>query len=780
MSELDGMDKKLEAATIGETKTSSSTKKIAAKRGKKLKGKRRMSMMSQLEAKMEDDDDNTQSNRRKGKNRRMSTNITAAQMAMANRQSGSSKHVDIFLLDGTDLSISVNEKTKVRHALLMIKDLIQLENDADFGLFELRGGFAVGVYHMMNDEAFLMDIMEDWIPKQSDSKFLSVGDPEKRLGNSIDGPKHIVLKRRLYLPWSPLHKEIKNATSIEDTAHKLEYIECLHHVMYSRYPVSKDRAVKLAALRLQMELGDWSVTKYPKVGSLKKYMLKFLPKYTLENRKVNKYEQRVVKDWKQLGGYTPLDAQQNVIDLCKFWFPWYGCEFFRIDYQRKKEDGETRGHMLTGITLAIGHGGLHFLYRTHGTQKKIQPRMLLASHKYAGIDKWITAKSGKVFSFYLDKNDLCFVVNAQCHYIELLVREYIFEFMEVTEMMKKKETGDSMSDFVSKSPSRTRSAESTNGNGDSNDQVMEAKQVSTLLSGDENAVRVPYDRFVSFYEQSNDTNITCDAFLKTNAGLRAPNSAVNCELITKHMSTLSESKRNECVTIANKISDSLNLPDGWEMVEDDESNKMYYVHTVSGASQWTRPTVDDSPAPASKDGNNENSWIEVEDPSTGKVYFFNEATGETSWHPNGDVSDGEEEEAVVTTHSRRSSMAFAYDGDRERSDTGTMETLNEEDDEEEDDEEAEEDEDMDLGGNEWAAMTDESTGKEYYVNNITGESQWDMPADAWTEHEHEGKVYWVNSITGKWKCVFCLMLLGFVFCFFVFFKCCAVLVWIIH
>ena len=40
MSELDGMDKKLEAATIGETKTTSSTKKIAAKRGKKFKRKR--------------------------------------------------------------------------------------------------------------------------------------------------------------------------------------------------------------------------------------------------------------------------------------------------------------------------------------------------------------------------------------------------------------------------------------------------------------------------------------------------------------------------------------------------------------------------------------------------------------------------------------------------------------------------------------------------------------------------------------------------------------------
>ena len=45
--------------------------------------------------------------------------------------------------------------------------------------------------------------------------------------------------------------------------------------------------------------------------------------------------------------------------------------------------------MLTGITVGIGHAGLHFLYRTHGTQRKIQPRMLLASHKYSNVDKWV-------------------------------------------------------------------------------------------------------------------------------------------------------------------------------------------------------------------------------------------------------------------------------------------------------------------------------------------------------------------------------------------------------
>jgi hypothetical protein len=321
MSELDGVDKKLETKIGSKSKSSSSSwaaKKGGKKNNKKLK--RRMSMMSQLEAKMDEQEDiSSHSTRRKGKNRRMSTNITAAQMAMQNRASGKSHQLNIFLLDGSDLSISVTSKTKVRHALLMIKDLLQLENDADFGLFELRNGFAVGTYHIMNDEAYICDLIKDWNTKQQSIRYLSVGDPEKRLGDDLS-PRHIVLKRRLYLPWSPLHREIKNAESIEDIAHKLEYIECVHNIMFSRYPVSKERAVKIAALMLQCELGDWNELKYPKVGALQSLMLKFLPKYTLEGRKINKYEARAVKEWKLLIGYTPLESQRTIIEYCKFWY----------------------------------------------------------------------------------------------------------------------------------------------------------------------------------------------------------------------------------------------------------------------------------------------------------------------------------------------------------------------------------------------------------------------------------------------------------------------------
>ena len=50
------------------------------------------------------------------------------------------------------------------------------------------------------------------------------------------------------------------------------------------------------------------------------------------------------------------------------------------------------------------------------------------------------------------------------------------------------------------------------------------------------------------------------------------------------------------------------------MVEDEESGKSYYVHSTSGASQWTVPDENDS---AETDVTNPmDAWIEVEDPSS--------------------------------------------------------------------------------------------------------------------------------------------------------------------
>ena len=754
---------------------------------------------------MLDDDDSAsskQADRRKLKNRRMSTNVSAAEMLAANRTSANQKQVHVYMLDGTHVSFAVTPKTKTRHALLIIKDLIELQNDADFGLFELRGGFAVGTYHLVDDEVMLLDAIGSWNPRASEEKFLAVGDPQERLGKG-EVTRHLVFRRRLYLPWSPLHREVEGAKSVDDIGHHLEYIECIHHCMYSRYPLSKDRAVQVCALMLQQELGDWAASKYPKKNCLAAQVKEMMPKYALQNRKLSKYEARAVKAWKELAGYTPLDAQQKIIELCKFWFPWYGCEFFRIDFQRKLESAETRGHMLTGITVCIGHGGMHFLYRTHGAQKKVQPRMLLASHKYASIDKWITSKSGKVFSFYLGDTDLCFIVSSQSRYIESLVREYIFEYMEITAEMKVGDDGEFDMERARKtSPSkRERKQEnhdageggaSGDGGGSAREKAMAAV---AKLAGGADMVRVPFATFKAFHGAVGFAE-TAESLSETISG--APGSAGNavaCAALVEHIVRLPVGLQNDCFNAADALA-SGTLPttlaaagsgdaggskhSQWEAVTDD-TGRPYYYHKKTRRSVWN---LDDIAAQAVKDVAAEDGdsgetvqenpltssvWVEVENPDGGKPYYFNQRTGETSWSPNGEgdaepnsgvISDAEEDEddekvaLRVGVSSRRSSMAFAFTPESEEKVGGALDVVKEEEEEEEEDDA--EDSDDDVG--KWAEMLDPSSGDTYYVNNETGESQWDMPEEAWVEHEHEGRKYWHNTITGKgeWR-VFVLL-----------------------
>ena len=97
-------------------------------------------------------------------------------------------------------------------------------------------------------------------------------------------------------------------------------------------------------------------------------------------------------------------------------------------------------------------------------------------------------------------------------------------------------------------------------------------------------------------------------------------------------------------------------------------------------------------------------------------------------------------------------MAFAFAPEPGRKGDGGLDTVEEEEEEEEDDEEGEGHEEPDSGDDDvgkWAEMVDPASGDTYYVNNETGESQWDMPEDAWVEHEHEGRKYWHNTISGK-------------------------------
>lgn len=70
--------------------------------------------------------------------------------------------------------------------------------------------------------------------------------------------------------------------------------------------------------------------------------------------------------------------------------------------------------------------------------------------------------------------------------------------------------------------------------------------------------------------------------------------------------------------------DSLDdLPPNWEYRSDPASGKIYFVNVVTKASQWDRPTLEDSDFPL--------NWEKRTDPASGKPYYVNVVTKESRW-----------------------------------------------------------------------------------------------------------------------------------------------------
>ncbi|GMH81970.1 hypothetical protein TL16_g09103 [Triparma laevis f. inornata] len=171
----------------------------------------------------------------------------------------------------------------------------------------------------------------------------------------------------------------------------------------------------------------------------------------------------------------------------------------------------------------------------------------------------------------------------------------------------------------------------------------------------------------------------------------------------------------------------------WEKHYDDSSSKHYYVHSLTDETTWDEPN-DGLPVISANDlsGETEESdesavvqaqvigdWEEHVDEGSGKYYYVNVVSNETVW----EMPDVRDEDGF------------------------TFEEYHSEEDEEEDkDEEApayeEEEEEGDREGlpSGWVRYTDEE-GKDYYHNEVTNETQHDMPTESQASHEETPPQY---------------------------------------
>lgn len=390
---------------------------------------RRNSTMSRVESLIDSDgaaNINAQVNRRRQKNRRMSTSITASQLHKANVKSKESCAIKVFLLDGTNARFNATPKTKVRHALMILGNEFKLTNDGDFGLFLLDGGFANGTYTLIDDEeSYLLDNLgEDWSDHHQKPSLLD--NPK-----STEFARHLIMRRRIYLPWSPLYKEREDAKTTLNGAHRLELCECLHNCKTGIYPLNKGMIYEIVSLRVQAHLGDWKKDKELR-SQASELCSNFFPEYFIQNRSLKKYTKRVEDYWKDLRGTSSLRAEQLIIENCQFWFPWYGCFFFRVDLQTNAavEEG---GSLMSDLVLGVGHRGLYFLAKTSGATMKIQPMELVSASKYGELQDWEVSDSGMSVSYLLkSRNGMAnYIISRDAQAIANLASEYMFEYNEI-------------------------------------------------------------------------------------------------------------------------------------------------------------------------------------------------------------------------------------------------------------------------------------------------------------------------------------------------------------
>lgn len=120
----------------------------------------------------------------------------------------------------------------------------------------------------------------------------------------------------------------------------------------------------------------------------------------------------------------------------------------------------------------------------------------------------------------------------------------------------------------------------------------------------------------------------------------------------------------------------------WIQQTDESSGCPYYTNTVTGETTWDYPPELAGGAAASTEGN----WIETYDESSGAYYYLHDVTGESTWE--------KPENYVPAAGTGVVAEAAGVDPDSDPTN--------------------------------WT--TGEDNGAVYYINSVTGLTQWDMPA----------------------------------------------------
>jgi myosin-7 len=229
----------------------------------------------------------------------------------------------IYFLDGTfkevaispwDTSAGLGVKISQSLGITLTDEQASGKVPQPYALYEINADD--DEERLLEDNEVVLDLLATWDRLEADER--------AKRGKSAK-PTEFKLVFKVHLFFDVAEEDTEGIS--------LMYIQAVHDVVDHRYPSSEQDNVTLAALQLQQEFGDCNESANLLEGNLVKY----LPAQYLNKGREEELEERIMKVYQKLAGYSEQEAKLSYLDLVKSW-EIYGSEYFFVEPAGKKPE----------------------------------------------------------------------------------------------------------------------------------------------------------------------------------------------------------------------------------------------------------------------------------------------------------------------------------------------------------------------------------------------------------------------------------------------------------
>lgn len=159
----------------------------------------------------------------------------------------------------------------------------------------------------------------------------------------------------VYRPTAVLPIYMERALVQPEAIHLL-YVQAVHHVIQSNYPLLKDAAIMLGGCQLQVALGD---QKADHLQHVTESLDSYIPEHLRGQRKHEEWVTDLFACHAQHRGKDPVTLKRQYIDTVQR-FPFYGSTFFKAKYIPSVTSFYKQDYQGT-VSLGINHTGIHII-----------------------------------------------------------------------------------------------------------------------------------------------------------------------------------------------------------------------------------------------------------------------------------------------------------------------------------------------------------------------------------------------------------------------------------